>query len=410
MIRIKSRLYFNCVVAFFVLVIWGYDLLTTLAIPFFQSTADYSRYVTIPYRVAVLILSIFLLVCNPKDVVPFKFRGDTALLAFFWLMYAIRIPFDILTRNVYELPKVFEFVFAICIPIFFTTVKTIPYLDIKVLSRWMFYVVIIYLGACLLNNDALITFEESEHSRIQGNVSSNSISFGHSCLSCMIVLFFSIRNSNHRFFFKLLVYLLIALSLFFLLKAGSRGPLIAFIVILEFVIVSNRKYRFLSIVVSSFILFVLLFYYEYILQLVALISPTTSSRMLATITDSDSSGRDLLYSNAIELFLNNPFIGSKYITDYNIYSHNFVLDAFMGLGIIGGGVVLVLIIKAVIASYRLIYVNSVYAFMGLMCIQQIMLNMFSGCFYMNPTLSLLLVVTYYCDYSIRKGYLTVYSK
>ena len=77
-----------------------------------------------------------------------------------------------------------------------------------------------------------------------------------------------------------------------------------------------------------------------------------------------------------------------------IYSHNIILDAFMGLGFFGGILFLIILFKALAKSRDLIKERSPYFWLGLLAVQQIVAHMFSGAFYQSDILNVLLVVLF----------------
>ena len=67
-----------------------------------------------------------------------------------------------------------------------------------------------------------------------------------------------------------------------------------------------------------------------------------------------------------------------------------ILDALIGLGIIGGVVLILILFAGMKYSYMLIYYNNKHYWIGLLLIQQIVLNMVSGAIYFNQLLAVLL--------------------
>lgn len=409
MFKISYNNYRLLVTLFIVFSLIGYSVATTAILPFISDVEGATRLVTVPYRAITLFLTILVIVTSPSGLKRDKvLSGPMKVFIVFWILYAIRIAFDIYIRGIHEREDVHTqtsiFTFAITIPTFIATLRCAQFIDMSHLNRYMMFGILIYLGVTFLNNESLMSIEAVEAGRISGNRALNTISFGHSCLTCFIFLLCYYRTSTYSKIIKYSLLGIMIISILFMLKAGSRGPLVTLVVIFGLFLIGKQKRKTTAIAVFLIIIAVIALFYMQILTFISHFAPTLTERMLRTITENDTSGRDLLYANAIELFLRNPIIGSQYITEYGIYSHNMILDAFMGLGIIGGFTIIYLCVKAFQGAAKMIQSNTSFFWIGLMCVQEIMKNMFTGCFYTNSSLSLLLVIVLYSLNSKNSAY------
>lgn len=403
MITISNKFFSIIVVSFIILSIIGYQLATTALIPLVPDAEGASRLVTVPYRAIILALTVLILLCTPKKSIYFKTGRTLKLLIIFWLFYAIRIAFDIYVRGIETGERssshtsISIFIFLIAIPTFLASMKAFKYVNINKLNKAMLFSMIVYLGVSLMNNSALMNAEAAENGRISGNAALNTISFGHACLTCAIFLYCYMRSYKMPIFYKNVLTATVVLALFFMFLAGSRGPVVTFVVIVGLYLIGKQKNKGVAIILVLFFCLMIYAFYMQLLHIIGEFAPTFEQRMLKTILENNTGGRDLLYQNAIELFLRNPIIGSRFLTEYGIYAHNMILDAFMGLGFLGGAALLFMCGKAFLITSKMLQQKSMYSCVGLLCVQQIMLNMLSGCFYTNGTLSLLMVAVFYYE-------------
>ena len=107
-------------------------------------------------------------------------------------------------------------------------------------------------------------------------------------------------------------------------------------------------------------------------------------------------GRSSLYKNAVDKFLSYPLWGDGHALFYPDgtiwYSHNMVLDAFMGLGLFGGILFVIVLGFAIWNSYQMIHTHREYSWIGVLCICHIISHMFSGSFYHADTLNTLFAI------------------
>jgi O-antigen ligase len=126
------------------------------------------------------------------------------------------------------------------------------------------------------------------------------------------------------------------------------------------------------------------------------------------IYEGDTSGRDVLFSNAIKAFLDSPIIGKQFALfgpgGTFVYSHNIILDAFMGLGIFGGIAIIYFLTIAFKNAYKLIKINDNTIWINLILIQLIVSNLVSGAFYYDQLLSMLLVFQFMYFRKIKLQY------
>jgi O-antigen ligase len=108
--------------------------------------------------------------------------------------------------------------------------------------------------------------------------------------------------------------------------------------------------------------------------------------------EDDSSGRDILYKEAIDIFLQNPIFGKQFLLNNGTYSHNSILDVMMGLGFCGVLVWIYLIWKDVKLTYHHVFNKTSLMIIGLLSIQSIFKGFLSGAMYMDNGLAVCMII------------------
>jgi len=399
-----------------ILMVVGYQFITTLFLPVSADMDDISQQITIPYRAFTLILYLILLFLN------FKYKGEDfplelKLYLFFWSILVLRIFYDTELRtdvHLNDTSQLWLYIVGIIIPLMFALIKTYQYINFEISLFFIFSMAAIVLIITLFSNQTLFIGDIDE-GRQDANIALNTITFGHlGATAALLGLYIWIKYKFH-FFVRLLMILIIILGIYSMLRAGSRGPFISFFGVLFVWYVANKKNFlkvFFVIVVSIVIVFIFI---NQLLDLVGYFSPIMEDRLRASIFEGDTSERNPLYEAAINHFLDNPFLGKQFaifeqVGFYEgngtfIYSHNIILDAFMGLGLVGGGILIYVIAVAVRIVFKNIKHRVSNYWISLILLQVLISSMFSGAIYYEPLLSGLLVLhfcMYYADRNKQK--------
>ena len=390
------------------LIFVGYQLVTSLFLPnyaTYEGTEEgtaISRFVTIPYRIFALLISIVVIIQNwrnkPKINKPMK------LYLLFWGLLIIRIVFDLYVRTDIKVSsgaarETIIYVFFVCLIPTFSVYKSIQSIDFSLAFRFILFGFVILIPIFYYNNPLLFTIESTGY-RLSGNIAMSTIIFGHYGVTLALFAFFWGRtaSANWKVF---LSYFLIAIGAFVMLRAGSRGPLVALVACFIFYYVAKQK-NSIGIMVMGVVCILLLYVLsDFLFDLIRSISPMLAARMTLSGTGTEyeefSSGRTSLYEEALNRFYDSPFLGESFAIFHSsgsyIYSHNMVLDAFMALGLLGGGLFVVMLAYALIHSRNMIMFKFQHWWIALVCVQYIIFISFSGAFYQSGTLNVLLTMT-----------------
>lgn len=166
-----------------------------------------------------------------------------------------------------------------------------------------------------------------------------------------------------------MVSLLLSFALIFM--GSGRGALIALvfslIIILLFTKGKNKVYLIMGIVLLSPVAF-------YIMELTG---SNLFTRFSDTINSGDTSGREILWNDALQEFYRYPFLGG-YIEVSGIYPHNVFLELLMATGFVGFVIFIAIIIKTVMNGVKLSKKNFSYLIPLIILANGIAQYIFSG--------------------------------
>lgn len=408
----KTNIYLSTLL--FVLIVVGYQLVTTLFLPVTSvSDSSESQLVTVPYRALVLVLCIVLILINiryslGKLPLPIKFFW------FFWIILIIRIFYDTNIRtdvHIKDISQVWIYIFGIILPLIIVLPKIFVYIDFYKSLILIFVFASITLVITLFNSQ-LEYVQDVSDIRYDANIALNTISYGHLGTTVAVLGIFIIRRYNLDYFLKILVIILSVVGLYSILRAGSRGPFIAFFGVLFFWYISRMKNALKVLFFLIVCVFILSLFADYLFDMIGFFSPLMEERLKMSFYEGDTSERNPLYYAAIKLFMESPIIGKQFAIFEPVgffegyesfaYAHNMILDAFMGLGIVGGFV----LVYILYVSIKIIIFNISSGFenywISLILLQSIISSMFSGAIYYDPLLSGLLVL-HFCMYYAERN-------
>ncbi len=394
----------------FVLCFVGYQLVTSLFLPATSDIEGISRTVTIPYRAFALLIAILVIIINIKKkplYTPFAFK----LFIFYWVMLVLRIFYDLNIRsgvNLKETNQLWLYVFGICIAALLSIYKSIAYIDLNKAFNWILILSTLTLIFTLFSNQRIYIDSNLITTRPNANLALNTIEFGYLGTTVAILsLYFIIKNNTSKLK-KIIGILVVVLSVFVMLRAGSRGPLVALIVTIFFFLFVRSRNFFIGVAVLGISLLLISFFIDSILEILGNISPIIESRLRMTIYDKDLSDRESFYGAAIKAFLESPIWGKQFAIfrsdGHYSYSHNIILDALMGLGIIGAGAMIFFLVASLKKAYLIIKRLDDNYWISLIFIQQLFFSMTSGALYHDQLLTALLTyLLLYKSFKIKEN-------
>lgn len=375
-----------------VLVLFGYQFVTTL---FGSSiTVDNSRTVTLPFRMLALAVLVVTWYLNRKTAINSK---DLKILWVYWALLFTRMIYDLFLRT--DIPPISSdqrnVIFLLSISqAFLPSIvfsKCYKYIDFNNLLTWSFILTqASVLIAMFINTSAFITGEVETGERLQANVALNSISTGVLGLMAIIVAVAFLRRRKVIFILKLFVFLLIFIDIVFMLRAGSRGPILYGLVVMVFAIVTMTKNKAANITLLLMAGIILWFSMSFLESFISDISPVLYNRLYGKSMEDQLYGRDNLYEMAYNYFLESPIWG-KYFAIYRngvmVWTHNILIESLLQLGIIGFTLLLTIIVKSCKKVLSVGESKSSYFWLALLLIVGLVGGMVSSVFYTSETLS-----------------------
>lgn len=369
---------------------------------------------TLPYRGFSLLLSLYVLFRCMHN----KGRQSLQIKMFFFLftLWMIRLVYDLNFRDdiIPTTPPIKIMIF-VCVNLIniLAIYKSFCYIKLDLALKMLVYGSLIAILMLLIKNPALLLAGDMLETRVNGAAGMNSVNVSTAGTFLFISLFCYMATHRQSKLTKFLSIIALVLALIVTIRSGSRGPVISLVITFCVFFLSNIKSFkgvFWLFVGISFIIVL----QNVIMDFIADFSPVFYSRLVENDHGSNNARMEY-YQLAYEGFLNSPVLGECYGISpggkYTTYPHNTVLEAFCGLGFVGGMTYLLLIIAGVIVTYRLVS-SKTHFWVGLIWTSQIIESMFSSSFYDNEMLVsnwmvLLSVPLYYEASTIKRDGLKV---
>ncbi|MBR0038085.1 MAG: O-antigen ligase family protein [Bacteroidales bacterium] len=379
----------------------GYQFATCLAMPIYGGDImGATNKVTIPYRLFTMLLATIVIVRSfiLQKNLTFNLNRTIKLLTFFWALWILRLFYDLEIRFDFDIlpdetSRVWMYVFLLCLYSAFSIAVSFDKIDLHLAFRLTAFAITICLLISLIYNPLLLANTEEIMMRVDGNAALGTIAFGQMGLTAIIIGACMMRTEHHTFLKYIIPVFLISVGSLITLRAGSRGPLLSLCCVVAFVIITSNKKPLLGFFLAFLFISFLNFFLRDIIMMIANVAPVLAERLINTSSDD---GRTILYQEAIKSFLQHPFFGDRFAIIYSdktfIYSHNMILDAFMGTGILGGIIFIAMYVSVIMDGYKLIKSDrKKYMWIVLILIQQMAAGMTSSAFYLKPILTILII-------------------
>lgn len=317
---------------FYILLLAGYIFISSW--PYFLSVE--SRVITIPFRAFVLICSIGIILYSYYSKSNSKFNSADYFFIFFWIIYLINIYFSFKNYEfepevVTKKAEIYLRVIGICfLPSLAILTCNPKYLNYQFILKVIY---ILFFAVLLLN--VIIGIEYNHQGRSSGILATYSISFGHYGVTLSLLSLYYLFFKTETFTAKVLLYVSgFFLGLYILYASATRGPLVSLIVASGYILYVKTNIRYF-IVLNVFILLLILFLFWLDLEIGTSTGNTFFNRLNSMIVSGNSSGREVIYKNALSIFRNNPIFGGPFLLKDGTYAHNFIIDIVMSMGVFG---------------------------------------------------------------------------
>jgi O-antigen ligase len=328
----------------------------------------------------VLSLSLFLIYVfiYRRQVLVKSLYTEEALLLCFLFFYLIRTVIDVFILNkkidffANNYTLLFQYLSTIFLPYICIKNLQLKHIDFHKLNVILAVLYFLFLIFSLQNIIYSFQSGEMDLTRVGANSAFDSIGFGHAGVS-LLILSVSLHKASNNYLLKLPYFALSLFSIFIIFFAGSRGPVVALLVIMMIYFISKFKFHQLFIVAIFICIF--FFFSEGIAEFMSSLGSDGFGRIFNSLTGNTignvTSGRDNIYAGCIKQISEYPLTGGGYILPwYNGgFAHNFFLEAFLATGLFGGAiftlVLLYIICKVlyiIVKGNNYIYANSMYIF------------------------------------------------
>lgn len=395
-VNIAGNLNQNNAIALMAIVItlFAYPILGTLVAftPFSSLTAS------IPVRLSLSILFVVLILRTKSYVWG---RSASVLIFFFFLVYFIRLLWDLFIA---EVPQASEFAFkfiAFCIPSGMAFLCRPSISEIK-----LGWAVIAFGGlACCMAIIAATTdlsgirsFTEQSEGRLFLDTV-NPITYGHVGVSTLLGTLYIATIFTSWWWRTLLIFISILgyLAIYF---SGSRGPLITLLICLFVLGLFSKRYRLILTIYSLLLIALIATFFTLDLSEFMGGNGLWISRMNDTFVRNGSPEiRQLMIYGALDQFIESPILGSSIIENhFQDFPHNPFVESAMALGL--GGLLIFISINFIAINNIIKSLRQDAILMPLFAIQALVAAQFSGSLFESSFMWMIL-----CYYSSKNNYM-----
>jgi len=331
------------------------------------------------FRALYLILSLYLIAIGLLSL-PKKLPLGMYIFLLFWVIYGIRLVYDIEFRGVTFQDKSGFYIYGYAfgnslIPALAVFLNTSLLKGKRLIDN--LFLIVLMANLCILlplvfidpggimgvltKRSELIVFI---HEIPVNLINAITISFFGGILSLVTFWLLLNRKKFGSWYHEMFIWFLLLVGLFNLLAGASKGPFISFLIVGFYMVIvwvrsHDTVYRskkiwypvLITIVLALAATGILYWQFERISNMMIF---TRLENFLHWGSDASSNVRMELWKSALNQFLAHPFIGDKFLTDYlNFYPHNLILEALMATGILGTFFFLSFIVQPFYFFYRL---------------------------------------------------------
>ena len=368
-----------------------------------------------------LSFSVLILIRLPTIGFDFKLPYYLWFVLGFWLVYSIRIAYDLysgVTFAIYSSFHVIGFAFGnILIPIL-TMILYKKYLSMKsvatVLYSILFLANVLILYCFLVQNQG---FSIELLLRRPHIYATNTWTYGvtpHILNPIQIGYYGSLLTLTSTYFAWFVkkgkpkfVTIGVVLGFTMLILGASRGPFVSFVMSFLVMIFYKLKVSKSQIIqIGKLVFFATTFFLIVVNTIgkdITLEDLSMFNRLSEFVEDRQESKeevRDVVYRNAWNDFLNSPLIGNSFVTSIGgYYPHNIIIELLMALGLTGAFLFFGFFLPLLyfLARVALDSMGPSMFFLGIFLIPILMGNMFSGCLFQSIDLWMMMII-FLCGY------------
>ena len=370
-------------------VLFGVGLIGFLTVLFFAVLAYIpSRTVTVPYRAGFLILS--LAVIGIAFIRNQKFYEGWLWwpLLFFFFSYSLRIIYDgYLSHAFLPMPpnELLLMAFGACLIPSIAFMRRMP-LNAAWAGFWGF--ITVGVGGALMSSFLYRDLFAGEVGRLRGGafvgeyvgISPLGIAYMGSALTVVGLALLVLPKSYSLIYRRILPLVLAGVGVYPMMIGASRGPLIAIIVCSLLLFVARLRERqmknalFVGIVLCGLGAGFVLVAQE--------IGSVAVDRFIGIRTDiaagTGAAARLYIWESAVRGFLSSPLLGASLTVPGQVHPHNFIVEAFLATGVLGGTCFTILLIAGIRRSFRILRHYPEYGWIAILFVHYAVNGMFSS--------------------------------
>jgi len=359
----------------------GYPAISFMSLPF-GITGDQSRILTVPYRMVVLALSLFLFLNAWRRKRLFVGTAMHWLFISLWSIYAFRLTYETVFHAETLLFPVYyywAFGFGVCFGSNLAFMQPLPERASR-LAPWFVW------GLALIANLAGLVFRRQEmllDKRLEVTELLNPISYGQCAVTLILMSGYLALNARK---IRNMIFLAACAipGVFILAITASRSPLLSFLggMCLLGIYGIKRGAGWKTMLGATVAMGVLPIGIQFLLQGDSAIT----GRVMDSYADIKFGGqvdRFVLWSRAFEQYQQSPYIGNGLEITGVGYPHNITVETLLTMGL-GGCVLFIWLQVCFIAKAKAVLAFDSTAWMSLLALQYMVLTIFSGSFYCSP--------------------------
>lgn len=345
-----------------------------------------TRNVTIPIRLAISFMLIFLLIKNINRLQRVKIMHWFIL---FCLFYFYRLFVDYLSMEHYYMS-------VSQVSLYFLSFAVIPFVVIstQVIDKSKLKVIFnsILVGGLLFSIMVVLFYSRfiGQVGRLAtGTVGESVISplaLAYSSTLVIGIFIFYLLYNTTSFYKKILMYIGIGLATIPFFLGASRGALIALGIpfILYFFSSKSVSFKVKSLFLLTVVTAVIIFLDQYL-------NSNLLDRFLGISegveSESDVNSRIYIWKTGFQQFIENPILGSQLrVEGIDSYVHNIFIEVLHTTGLLGFIPFLIIMFKGWKISFNILKYHKPYFWLAVIYIQTFCQNMFSGSIYSSSWL------------------------
>jgi len=324
----------------FVLFFVGFDLITSICSIFIPDIASVSQSVTIPYRAFSLGVALVVIFFTFRKKIDYNL--GVSLLFIYLTLITIRLfyDFEIRTDIFVDSEKKVQ-IWMLFVQMIITTIAisgSYRNIDLSKSFKWIYFCYSIIIIVNYFTVKEFSYYANDVEQQVSIGVR-NSIDTGYSAANYLLFSIFLFKSKDFPKKIKIISLPVLFCAIIILLRAGSRGPLLAVLIGLVSILALQKKNYLITLFISTVLILGFFFLFDEILELISKISPVMTFRIQSYLKEGEPL-RIGFFMEGINGFINYPFTGSQALlyrsSGLPTSPHQLILEAFMSTGFIGG--------------------------------------------------------------------------